>query len=245
MITARPQRASRGGCPSPQPSHSPCRSCSPAAAGRKTKRRRPDLSSSPRWRTRPAAPTVRFRRRLRPRYETDIGFRIGGKIIERLVEVGQNVKAGSPLHASTLPTTRSRRPPQPIWSAPPRSMPTRPGPTRRASPACWPTTRSGRRPRAPEGSRRCGRRALRAGHPPVGAGTQSRRLYDPGGALRRRHHRLEDGSRAGHRRGPAGGSLARTTELEVVADLPEHLVRARNRQGERRARGIAPAHVSC
>jgi RND family efflux transporter MFP subunit len=34
---------------------------------------------------------------LRPRYETDVGFRTGGKISQRLVEVGQRVSEGQPL----------------------------------------------------------------------------------------------------------------------------------------------------
>jgi RND family efflux transporter MFP subunit len=38
-----------------------------------------------------------FSATLRPRYETDIGFRTGGKIVERLVEVGQRVAAGQQL----------------------------------------------------------------------------------------------------------------------------------------------------
>lgn len=34
---------------------------------------------------------------VRPRYETRLGFRVGGKMIERLVEVGSSVWAGQPL----------------------------------------------------------------------------------------------------------------------------------------------------
>src|SRR5438046_2087527 len=34
---------------------------------------------------------------IRPRIETDLGFRVGGKVARRLVEVGQVVKAGDRL----------------------------------------------------------------------------------------------------------------------------------------------------
>src|SRR5690242_12436064 len=34
---------------------------------------------------------------VKPRYETAISFRVGGKLRERLVEVGQSVKAGQAL----------------------------------------------------------------------------------------------------------------------------------------------------
>ena len=38
-----------------------------------------------------------FAGEIRPRYETDLGFRIGGKMIARLVDVGARVKKGQPL----------------------------------------------------------------------------------------------------------------------------------------------------
>lgn len=34
---------------------------------------------------------------VRPRYESDLGFRVGGKITERLVEIGDRVREGEPL----------------------------------------------------------------------------------------------------------------------------------------------------
>jgi len=43
------------------------------------------------------APSVEFAGELRPRIETRLGFRVGGKIVERLVEVGSKVRAGQPV----------------------------------------------------------------------------------------------------------------------------------------------------
>ncbi|MBS0242175.1 MAG: efflux RND transporter periplasmic adaptor subunit [Proteobacteria bacterium] len=34
---------------------------------------------------------------IRPRYQTDVGFRVGGKIVQRLVDVGQQVERGEPI----------------------------------------------------------------------------------------------------------------------------------------------------
>ena len=34
---------------------------------------------------------------VRPRYESELGFRVSGKVITRLVDVGASVKAGDPL----------------------------------------------------------------------------------------------------------------------------------------------------
>lgn len=34
---------------------------------------------------------------IRPRYQTDVGFRVGGKIVDRFVDVGQRVEAGDPI----------------------------------------------------------------------------------------------------------------------------------------------------
>ncbi len=45
----------------------------------------------------PLAPARSFVGTVRPRIEADIGFRIGGKVERRLVEVGQHVEAGQPL----------------------------------------------------------------------------------------------------------------------------------------------------
>jgi RND family efflux transporter MFP subunit len=42
-------------------------------------------------------PSVEFAGELRPRIETRLGFRVGGKIAERLVEVGSRVRAGQPV----------------------------------------------------------------------------------------------------------------------------------------------------
>ena len=38
-----------------------------------------------------------FAGEIKPRHETDLGFRIGGKVIARLVDVGGRVKKGQPL----------------------------------------------------------------------------------------------------------------------------------------------------
>ena len=44
-----------------------------------------------------AARSIEFAGEVRPRYETRLGFRVGGKITERLVEVGSTVRAGQPV----------------------------------------------------------------------------------------------------------------------------------------------------
>lgn len=43
------------------------------------------------------ADVLEFPGEVRPRYETRLGFRVGGKITERLVETGSKVKAGQPI----------------------------------------------------------------------------------------------------------------------------------------------------
>lgn len=43
------------------------------------------------------ADVLEFPGEVRPRYETRLGFRVGGKIIERLVETGSKVKPGQPI----------------------------------------------------------------------------------------------------------------------------------------------------
>ncbi len=43
------------------------------------------------------ARTIEFAGEVRPRYETRLGFRVGGKMIERLVDVGATVRAGQPI----------------------------------------------------------------------------------------------------------------------------------------------------
>jgi RND family efflux transporter MFP subunit len=45
----------------------------------------------------PATPDRSFVGTIRPRIETDIGFRVSGKIAKRMVEVGQTVEVGQPL----------------------------------------------------------------------------------------------------------------------------------------------------
>lgn len=45
----------------------------------------------------PATETVRYAAVIRPRIEADLGFRVGGKMVARLVEVGSRVEAGTPL----------------------------------------------------------------------------------------------------------------------------------------------------
>jgi len=44
-----------------------------------------------------AVETARWPATLRPRVEADLGFRVGGKVITRLVNVGDRVEAGAPL----------------------------------------------------------------------------------------------------------------------------------------------------
>lgn len=44
-----------------------------------------------------AARTIEYAGEVRPRYETRLGFRVGGKMVERLVEVGSLVRAGQPV----------------------------------------------------------------------------------------------------------------------------------------------------
>ena len=43
------------------------------------------------------ADVLEFPGEVRPRYETRLGFRVGGKITERLAETGSKVKAGQPI----------------------------------------------------------------------------------------------------------------------------------------------------
>src|SRR5258706_12931069 len=45
----------------------------------------------------PAAIALRYAAVLRPRIEADVGFRVGGKLVERLVEVGSRVELGTVL----------------------------------------------------------------------------------------------------------------------------------------------------
>ncbi|KJB92409.1 RND family efflux transporter MFP subunit [Skermanella aerolata] len=45
----------------------------------------------------PASRVQRYAAVIRPRIEADIGFRVGGKVVERLVDVGAPVQAGTPL----------------------------------------------------------------------------------------------------------------------------------------------------
>src|SRR3954470_22762497 len=45
----------------------------------------------------PESPERSFVGTIKPRIETDMGFRVTGKVAKRLVEVGQNVEIGQPL----------------------------------------------------------------------------------------------------------------------------------------------------
>ncbi|WP_448191617.1 efflux RND transporter periplasmic adaptor subunit [Azospirillum sp. sgz301742] len=45
----------------------------------------------------PADDTVRYPAVIKPRIEADVGFRVAGKVVARLVEVGTRVEAGTPL----------------------------------------------------------------------------------------------------------------------------------------------------
>lgn len=45
----------------------------------------------------PASETVRYPAVIRPRIEADVGFRVAGKVVARLVEVGSRVEPGMPL----------------------------------------------------------------------------------------------------------------------------------------------------
>src|SRR6059058_1918002 len=47
----------------------------------------------------PESPSRSFVGTVRPRIETDLGFRVPGKVARRLVEVGSLVEAGQPLAA--------------------------------------------------------------------------------------------------------------------------------------------------
>ena len=47
--------------------------------------------------TRPKSPERSFVGTIKPRIETDMGFRVPGKVAKRLVEVGQTVDVGQPL----------------------------------------------------------------------------------------------------------------------------------------------------
>ncbi len=47
--------------------------------------------------TSPQARSIEFAGEVRPRYEIRLGFRVGGKMIERLVDVGATVRAGQPI----------------------------------------------------------------------------------------------------------------------------------------------------
>ena len=51
---------------------------------------------------------------IRPRIESDLGFRVAGKVSKRLVEVGTLVEAGQPLALSTrsISSCRPSRPPR-------------------------------------------------------------------------------------------------------------------------------------
>src|SRR3954451_23801480 len=45
----------------------------------------------------PEFPSRSFVGTIRPRIETDMGFRVSGKVAKRLAEVGERVEAGEPL----------------------------------------------------------------------------------------------------------------------------------------------------
>jgi membrane fusion protein, multidrug efflux system len=45
----------------------------------------------------PATETARYAAVIRPRIESDLGFRVGGKLVARLVDVGNRVEIGTPL----------------------------------------------------------------------------------------------------------------------------------------------------
>ncbi|CUJ09897.1 Uncharacterised protein [Achromobacter xylosoxidans] len=57
---------------------------------------------------------------VQARYSTPLSFRVGGKIIERKVRLGETVKPGQVVAGSTLPTP-PRTPPPPAPSCRPRS----------------------------------------------------------------------------------------------------------------------------
>ena len=52
----------------------------------------------------PRPPEASFVGTIRPRIETDMGFRVPGKVAKRLVEVGQTVDVGSRWPLSTKST---------------------------------------------------------------------------------------------------------------------------------------------
>src|SRR5258708_14648193 len=64
-------------------------------AGKKAEPGRPVLVASVHYE--PESPARSFVGTIKPRIETDMGFRVPGKVAKRLVEVGQTVDVGQPL----------------------------------------------------------------------------------------------------------------------------------------------------
>jgi multidrug efflux pump subunit AcrA (membrane-fusion protein) len=68
---------------------------------------------------------------VKPRYESDLSFRVAGKVLSRLVDVGASVKQGDTL--ATIRTACGRRKRR---SAPPRRRSSMRRELRRAKPSC-------------------------------------------------------------------------------------------------------------
>ena len=151
----------------------------------------------------PRTPERSFVATIRPRVESDLGFRVPGKVAARLVNVGDAVKAGQPL-ATLDPTDlapaagagggrdpgRRRGPRAGGGGAPP-------------DPVAEPERLvDGLRPRPPEGRDRGGARPPRPGRARVVARPQRPLVRDPRGRCGRRHHGDAGRARPGGDRRP-------------------------------------------
>ena len=162
---------------------------------------------------------------VRARVETDLGFRTGGKVVDRLVEVGDTVKAGQAL---------ARLDPADYQLAVSAAADQVQAASVDAQQAASDEARFRRlladgsvgacRPRAPEGARRRRSGPARPGAPPTRTGAQPRGLSSLSApyagvvtALR-----FERGQVVAE--GQPVLSLARDGEREIVADLPEEWV---------------------
>ncbi len=74
-----------------------CDAKEPAAEQGQRRVERPVLVSSAHYAAQ--SQTREFVATIRPRIESDQGFRVAGKVVKRFVEIGQRVKAGDPIAA--------------------------------------------------------------------------------------------------------------------------------------------------
>ena len=171
---------------------------------RRSRSARSRSSASP---SRTANATREFVGVVRARYETDLGFRVGGKIVSRVVNVGDRVQVGDVIarldpqdlklqvesaEAELAAATSSLRPGR-----------GRPGALHHAEGA---RLRLDRRLRPQEGRERRGRRPPRARPALARSRAQPARLCRSQGRRRRRHHRDAGRARPGRRHRPAGGA---------------------------------------